>query len=529
PSSRWFGPNAFSGAINLITKKDAGDNLSFVLEGGQYGLFSSSLFAGYQTGKIKNQTSVSYRRSDGYRVNTDFKHGAISHQSFLTLGATRLNLQLGYSDKAFGANGFYTAKFPDQYETVKVLSAGLGLRGGTKVQYQGNVRWRRLYDRFELFREGSRWYQKQGDWFVKGSDSAGFRTASGFFPYRGPNFHRTDVVGGEGSIRFRSVLGKTAAGISWQDETIWSNVLGEPAQDTLYSWLDKEAYYDHRKSRQLFNGYLNQLYQKQNFSLSAGVNAFYNGTYGLLFSPGLDVSWFVTGNLKTYFSVNRAIRLPTFTDLYYQGPDHISNPQLKPEKVYGFSAGMQYFMKKVNFSVSAFYRVGYDIIDWVKQDAGSKWESKNLTRLNTFGTSVSLDYTAGETSSHFIQSFRFRYQYLASDKNTGDYVSLYALDYLRHHLSIYLQHTLARRLSAGWTFSIQQRNGFYFDYEHNTRASYETVFLLNAKLRYVLPRFVFYVQASNLLNQHYRDVGSVEMPGIWMLAGVRYRISLKKK
>ncbi len=531
PSARWFGPNAFSGAINIITKKEPGDNLTFGVRAGQYGLFSSSLLAGYHTGRVINQTSVSGSRSNGYRINTDFKNLGISHQSFLSVGNTSLNLQLGYADKAFGANSFYTARYPDQFERIKVMSAGLGIRNDrkSKIQYGGNIHWRRLYDRFELFREGNDWYQKQGDWFVKGTDSAGFRTPAGFYPYQGPNFHRTDVAGAEGSVGFSSVLGRTAAGISLRYEKILSNVLGEPMADTLFSSIDKEAFYDHKKERLQTNVFLNQFYQKQNFSVSAGVNVFYNAAYGFLFSPGLDISWFVTKKLKTYFSANRGIRLPTFTDLYYTGPDHVSNPQLKPETSYGFSTGAQYFLKRFTFSASLSYRLGHNLIDWVKKSPDAKWESLNLTRMNTLGAGFSLAYLPARANKKIVKAVRLNYHYLYSAKSASGYVSLYALDYLRHNLSIYLQHAVFGNLTAGWTFSIQKRNGDYFDYEQNKKAPYSTVFLLNLKIRYKLPRFTFFVQADNLLDQTYRDIGSVVMPGIWVTGGVQYHVSLKKK
>jgi len=529
PSSRWFGPSAFSGAINIITKRESGNNLTFGLRAGQYGLFSSSLLAGYSTGRVINQTSISGSRSNGYLINTDFKNLSVSHQSFLTLGTAKLNLQLGYAGKAFGANSFYTAKFPDQFEKIKVMSAGLGVQGGGRLQYHGYIRWRRLYDRFELFREGKNWYQREGGWLVKGADSAGFHTPAGFFSYRKPNFHRTDVAGAAGSIGFRSAFGKTAAGVSYQYDKILSNVLGDPMSDTLFSTIDKGAFYNHRKSRQQFNVFLNQLYQKQNFSISTGLNLFYDADYGFTLSPGFDISWFITGNLKTYISANRAIRLPTFTDLYYQGPDHISNPLLKPEKTYGFSGGVQYFLKVITFSASLSYRLGYDIIDWIKETPDAKWESMNLTRMNTLGVGFSFGYAPVKTGSHFLESLRLNYNYLYSDKSASGYVSLYALDYLRHNLSIYLRHVIVRRLSAGWTFSIQKRNGEYFDYTQNKKVPYSTVFLLNTKIQYRIPRFTFYVQANNILNQTYRDIGSVVMPGIWVTGGLQYHVSLKKK
>ncbi len=528
PSSRWFGPNAFSGAINIVTRNTAENRLFLDLRAGQYGLFTTSLLAGYRTGKVANQTSVSFGRSDGYRTNTDFKNGGFSHHSFLSVGNARLNLQLGYHAKAFGANSFYTARFPDQYEKIKVFYAALGVQGGKKIRYNGNIRWRRLYDRFELFREGKKWYQKQGDWYVREADSAGFRTPAGFFPYRGPNFHRTDVAGGEGSATFSSLAGKTTTGFSYQYDKIISNVLGDPLGDTLFSAWDKGAWYDHGKERHLFNLYLNQLYQSKTFTLSAGLNLFYSPGWGTLLSPGLDVSWFVSGNLKTYFSVNRAIRLPTFTDLYYQGPDHVSNPELKPEKVYGFSTGVQYFLKNISLSASLSYRMGYDIIDWVKKDAGSKWESRNLTRMNTFGAGFSVTYTPAGSSS-FVRRMRVSYRYLYSSKNAEGYVSLYALDYLRHHFTLYVRHRVAGRLSAGWTFSVEKRNGDYYDDTQQLKVPYRTVFLFNTKVRYTVQHFVFYVQVNNLLNQTYRDIGSVVMPGIWVTGGVKYHISFKKK
>jgi vitamin B12 transporter len=530
PSSRWFGPNAFSGAINIITKKMPVGMLHVATQWGQHGLFTGSILSGYRTGKMRHEIAVSGSRSDGYRLNTDFKNLTISHQSFLSVGVTRWNLRLGYAAKAFGANGFYTAQFPFQFEKVKVLNAGLGFQADKrKIRYHGSLYWRRLYDRFELFREGKNWFQKQGDWYVKGADSAGFATPAGFIPYQGPNFHRSDDAGMQGSLDFSSRWGKTAAGFAYSYQAIASNVLGEPMSDTLFSRLDPGAFYNRHKSRQEWNVYVNQLYQHKNLSVSAGINLFYNAHYGFIASPGFDLSWFANGNLKLYLSVNRGIRLPTFTDLYYAGPDHISNPNLKPEKGYGFSGGVQYFLKRYTFSASLAYRLGYDIIDWIKKSPHDRWESMNLTRMNTLGAGFSVTFTPASPATGFVRSWGIRYHYLFSGKKSSGYVSLYALDYLRHHFSFYFQHAVISRLSAMWTFSLQKRNGSYFDVALQQAKPYRTVFLLNLKVRYTLSSFVFYVQANNMLNQRYRDIGSVVMPGIWVSGGIGYHLSLKKK
>ncbi len=532
PASRWFGANAFSGAVNIITRQSTGNSLTFDVHAGQYGLFSSALSANYQTGKIDQQTSFSWNRSDGYRVNTDFRNLSVSHQSFLETKDCQYHLMLGYADKAFGANSFYTARFPDQYEKVKVMTSGLSVKNRPQWQhpwqFNGSVYWRRLYDRFELFREGEGWYQKEGDWLVKDGDSAGFHTPDGFFPYQGPNFHRTDVTGAQASVRFHSQLGKTSTGASWQYQRIVSNVLGVPMHDTIFSSIDPGAFYTRQKGRHLLNLFVNQLVRKKFFSLSVGINGLYNVDYGLLLSPGMDFSWFPKKDLKLYFSVNRANRLPTFTDLYYKGPDHISNPDLKPEKAWGFSTGMQYFFGQVTLSLDFSYRIASDLIDWIKTDPDLPWESMNLTKMNTFGTGFSLQYRP-KAASAFLKSLQIHYQFLHADKEANGYVSLYALDYLRHHFSLFVQHKVLRKLTAGWTFQVQKRNGDYYNYPDNDKVPYATVFLVNMKLQYRIPHFRFYLQVNNLLDRPYRDIGSVEMPGIWALAGVRYRLNFRKK
>lgn len=526
PSSRWFGPNAFSGGINIITKTPTENSLELNVSGGQYGLFSVFVAGNYHTGKIQNRTSVMLRRSNGYRKDTDFKNEGFYHQSSYTNKSTQALFQLAYQDKAFGAYGFYTAKYPDQFEHTKSIFSALSLNTGKKVRFRGQLSWRRLYDRFELFRQGSGWYKKQGNWFVMGSDSAGYRTPYGFFPYTGPNFHRTDVLTGDFNLRFRSKWGKSAARFSVDNEHIMSNVLGLPMVDTIYSKVMKGGFYDHSVGRYNFNMNLNQYYTKYNFSVSFGVGAYYNNSYGMLLSPGLDLGYFITKNFKSFVSVNRAIRIPTFTDLYYEGPDHTSNPNLKPEKVIGLEAGIKYFQKNITTTLSVFDRMGRDIIDWVKVNPQAKWESKNLTRLNTYGIAFSAVYNNINPQHHFIQSFRVNYTFLQSEKSASGYISLYTMDYLKHDFSIFLRQRITRHFSGGWTFSIQKRNGGYLDYQLSKILPYKTVFLLNTKIIYTMKNLKVYIQGSNLLNQQYHEIGSVLLPGIWVLGGVQYHFPL---
>ena len=522
PASRWFGPNAFSGGVNIITEPDHTSNLKVHLLGGQYGLFSGLVTGNYHVGKVHNLTSVHYSRSGGYQRDTDFKNAGFYHQSEYQHKQTKMQLQLSYQDKAYGAYGFYTAQFPDQFEHTRNLFSSFQVSTGKKVKWNATIAWRRMYDRFELFRQGKGWYEKQGDWYIMGQDSAGFHTPVGFFPYTGPNFHRTDVMYGHGQMRFSSKLGKTAVDISYKREHIYSNVLGTSMSKTIHSSFDKGAYYNHQAERNNFNLSANQLYVKGDFSVSAGFNLFYNQPYGLLFSPGLDLGYFINTHWKIFASANRAIRLPTFTDLYYQGPDHISNPALKPEEVTGLETGLKYLSRQFVVTASVFNRMGVNMIDWVKADPQAQWKSENITRLNTYGFALSAVYHA-DPASAWVRAAGINYTYLNSNKSASGYISLYALDYLKHNLDLFIDHQLLPRLSASWTLQIQKRNGSYFDYTTSKQRPYETVVLLNGKINYRLHQLNVFVQGENLLNKRYHDIGSVLLPGLWITGGIQYR------
>jgi iron complex outermembrane receptor protein len=121
------------------------------------------------------------------------------------------------------------------------------------------------------------------------------------------------------------------------------------------------------------------------------------------------------------------------------------------------------------------------------------------------------------------------YTYLNSKKSASGYISLYALDYLKHNLDIFIDHKILPRLSASWTVQIQKRNGSYFDYNSSKQMPYETVVLLNGKMIYRLKKLNVFVQGENLLNKRYHDIGSVLLPGIWFTGGIQYRFDFSSR
>jgi iron complex outermembrane receptor protein len=530
PGTRWFGPNAFSGGINLVTSQPMRDQLNFTISGGQHGLFMVDVAASIKLGHWVNTTSVGRHKSDGYARNTDFDTWQVNNESILRWADGLLRIYLGYLDKGFGANSFYSPKFPDQYEHIKSSLASVTIENGRRYPVKANVSWRRLYDRFELFREDDGWYKKQGDVFINGVDTAGFPTASGIYPYKGHNFHRTDVFSMNIGAGAESVAGNTQIGFTANYEGIISNVLGDLMTDTVYSSIG-DAWYNHCKHRENLTLYLNHSYINGRWSLAGGVSAYLNSDYGVYVSPGIDVGFFVLNELKIYTTVNRAVRIPTFTDLYYQGPDQLSNPELKPETATTYEIGAKAFLNNLTITGALFHRDGLNLIDWVKEKPEEKWHSMNLTSMKTNGVSGSVQYMSPSASKSAVRTAGMSYTFLVSDKSSDQYLSLYALDYLAHNLMFHFSHgLLLKNLSVSWAFVFQQRNGNYIDFSSGNVVKYQPINRVNLKLNYQYKWVRIYISCQNLFNDQAVDYANIPPTGLWIVGGLvgRLDFSLKK-
>ncbi|MBQ2064768.1 MAG: TonB-dependent receptor, partial [Paludibacteraceae bacterium] len=174
-------------------------------------------------------------------------------------------------------------------------------------------------------------------------------------------------------------------------------------------------------------------------------------------------------------------------------------------------------------SLSAYYRYGVDIIDWVRQPGEEMWHSVNHTRIDAWGSEVSVGYKMG----YWLKNIEASYSYCQMTKDAGGLVSGYALDYLKHKVSLSLEHGIYSGLGASWTLCYRDRNGSYTDAANNV-VNYTPVWLLGGKIYWQddRDRFNIYVEATNMLNQRYYDYGGVEQPGVWVKVGGRFKLTI---
>ena len=511
PGARVFGPNAFSGAINFITGTKSKNNVKVSANAGEDGFYSLTAATTYLAGPLKSYLAVSRKSSDGYIENTDFKASNIFYQGQLSTSQGNLDLQLGYNTKGFGANSFYTPAYPNQYEENKTTFASLRMTTKGNVKFTPVVYWRRHQDRFELFR----------------SDAPSW--------YKSHNYHLTDVYGTNMNASFSWALGKTASGVEFRSENIWSNVLGEEMAHPMKVPGESGVFFTKHHTRTNMSYFLEHNVYLERFTFTAGVLANWNSDLdrGFDLYPGVDMSYQLCGDLKWYASLNHSLRMPTFTDLYYAGPTNVGNADLKPEEATTYESGLKYNSRALRAHASIFRRTGKNMIDWVKMDANEKWQSQNITEINTWGVELSAQLSFREWwGNNFpVKSFSMSYAYLKMDKSSDEYISRYVLDNLKHKFSVNTDHVIWRNLGASWRFSYQDREGGYLWYDKNNKAygeerEYSPFCLVDSRIYYQKPIYTLYVEASNLLNKQYYDSGNITQPGRWIRAGVKVNLDL---
>ncbi len=502
PGSRLHGANAFSGALNLITVPDSmkqATDISFAA--GQHDLINASVQAGLVFDDFWHQLSFSRNISKGYTENTDFDILNVFYQSALETKPGNFYFSTGYQDKEFGANSFYTPKFPEQFEHTRSAFAQLQFKTGSKnVIFHPNLYWRRHQDRFELFRN------KAPDWYAH------------------HNYHLTHVLGGEASLSIQHALGLANIGIEARDEIIYSNVLGNPLGDTLSAPLENNGFFTKEAKRGLFGLYGEQNIKWGKLALSGGAMLNWYENYRWKIFPGLDMGFTVTDQLNINASVNTSFRLPTFTDLYYEGPTNRGNANLKPEEAMTYEAGLQWKPKYMETSISLFHRQGKNIIDWVKMADSLLWESRNITELNTRGIEVEIKVNGTALSGSqnpFIKKLEIGYAYLETVKSSEGLISHYALDFLKHKANISVRHALPGKLTASWRLNYQDRAGTYTAFPGGNQVPYDPVWLLDTRVFWKGNKITYFADAKNLLNMQYMDIGNIQMPGRWIKGGIK--------
>jgi len=511
PGARIFGANAFGGVINIITGTGKPGSAALSLMTGEFGFNKAAFSTIVKTGKVTNFISLSHAASEGYTDNTDFKLNNFFYNAKLDSKHGQADLQLGYATRDFGANSFYTPAYPNQFEATRTLFGSLSFHENSKLHIVPEIYFRRHNDRFELFRDNP------PSW------------------YTGHNYHMTDVYGAGLNSWFVSGIGKTSLGIDFRSENILSNVLGEPLSSPESVPGESGVFFTKGHTRNNVSLFAEHSIYLNNFSVSTGFMVSYNNDLKDKISlyPGIDLGFLLSKGLRWYSSLSRTLRLPTFTDLYYSGPTNLGNPNLKPEEAIVAETGFKVNRAAFEGHVSVFKRWGKNMIDWVKNPQETVWKSMNFTTVDVSGLEISGKWLPRKTFNEkfFITSISVDYAYLSANKKSGDLMSKYVLDQLRHKLDLGIDHRIIGGLGATWRFSYQKREGQYQKWENTQLGSlvdYKPFWLADARLYWRFVGITIYTEATNLFNVEYFDNANVPQPGRWVKVGLKVDFNWKK-
>ena len=463
--SSLFGPDAIGGAINIILKEPEKRRAVAEFSVGQYQSGAARLSVEDKKGKAGLRFSFERQESDGFRYDTDFKESTASLSSSYDLPDGKFFANLGYQDKEFGAYDFYTpaSGYPSkEWTETYLIDTGVNLDKGNWI-IKPNFLWRRHFDKFML-------------------DKTEART-------RYLNHHRTDLL--TPAIYFQKQsdsLGKTGLGLEYGQERLDSSNLGK----------------DVRSHKSIFMDNAKELDCGLDIDSSFRVDD-YDGFREAL-SGSLSLRYRLWQHNSLHLGVSRSLRVPSFTELYYNDPTTLGNPGLSSENALNYQVGYDYKRKGLAGGLTFFLRQEEDMIDWVKQQPGqAKWQEENITEAEVKGIESYL-----KTDLTQRLSLSANYSYVDKRVNDRGYLYKYGENYFRHLINTVLTVKLpfgTQTVSAAYK-KRPQRDGWFL---LNTRFSYG----LNKNSR-------LFLEISNLLNVEYQEIAGIPQPGRWIEAGLRF-------
>lgn len=470
PSARTFGQNAFAGAINLVTKEPEKSYATLGLQGGDFKLWGVNASGGLITGKNSHQVAFSYNASDGYKHNTDYSLLNAFYEGSIGVGNGKLNLLAGFTDRAFGANGFYASPaYTEQYETVQT--------GLASISYELPIGTTRLTTRA--------YYRQNNDEYIFIRDD----------PEYYKNNHTGKTIGLEANWVIPFENSTTGIGVDLNSVSLNSNNLGERERFVSTMFLEHHM--------EFFNDRL---------SITPGVQLNNYSDFGFNTLPGVDLGYHLNQSWTVYGNVGYTYRVPSYTDMYYSDPVNEGNPDLKPEYAWNYEVGIKNRRNNVfTTEVGLFIRDGKNMIDWVRASDTDPWKPVNLLGLRMSGVDMQSTISLHSFLPALFDLLSIKYTYI--DAQVSDYESLlsrYALENLKHQLRVGLQLKYGNNITHTITIG-------YYD-----RVNLEDYMVCDTRLAFRVPKFSVFVDVTNVFDETYQETNLVVMPGRWAKAGIAY-------
>ncbi|MEM6298885.1 MAG: TonB-dependent receptor [Bacteroidota bacterium] len=476
PAARVYGQNAFTGAINLVTRIPDQKRFDLNVYGGDFG--TAGVTAGMAipvSENWKNYVSVSQDQSNGYRHNTDFRTTNVFYDSQLETQNGYFRLQTGYTDRQFGANGFYSSpgRFPNMYEELQTSLMSLAYtHEGENLTFTPRIYWRRNEDVFVLIRDNPDFFK---------------------------NEHVSNVLGTELNGLWTNALGETGIGIEYRNENINSTNLGDRSRDNFGLYLEHRFRIGDR------------------LTVTPGMNLNYYSDFDFNVFPSLEAGFKAWENGFLFAQAGTSYRIPTYTDLYYEDPNNLGNANLQPEEAFIYEIGARHSGKGWFAEVSFFDQFTQQLIDWTRQSQDEPWQVRNFTDVRMTGIETQLTLMPEALLGKqilWVEQFSLGYNYLNGEIEAQEEFnfSRYALQNLTHQFIGKAE----QKFRSEFSHSLRVR--------WSERVSGESFWVIDSRITWDKTTYAFFAEASNLTNSQYLGVNEIPMPGRWFRAGLNLKV-----
>ncbi|MGY0391403.1 TonB-dependent receptor plug domain-containing protein [Bizionia sp. KMM 8389] len=468
PAARVFGQNAFTGAINIVTKKQTDNKVTLGVQGGSYGQKNAAVTVGSNLENSSHIIHVSRNLSDGYRYNTDYDNQNYFIKSIFNKNKLPISFIANYQERNFGANGFYASPTAtEQYEETQTSLVGFSTEIKTdKITWKPRIYWRRNQDMYVFIRDNPSVYR---------------------------NLHITNKIGAEVNASLQSALGVTGFGVDISQTFIASNNLGNHDRFTTNLFLE------HRFT------FLNS-----RLSVTPGVAVSYFSDFKFHAFPGVDIGYELSNNFQLYGNIGYTYRVPTYTDLYYSSPTELGNANLDPEEAISEELGAKFSTNGFRISAAFFNRDSKKLIDYIKTNESDPWQATNIAELNTIGFEANTSYSV--FLANFMQNISLGYTYLDEDlKDVSANYSRYSVNSLKHQFVATFKSQFFKNLSQSIVYRYAQRT---------VGESYN---VYDAQVNYQYKAFDFSVTANNIFQANYTETNLVPAVKGLVVFGLKYR------
>jgi|GEM_PF-1976245 len=347
------------GIINIITSNQNG----FKITRASFNTTNSSLNLSFKNFYI----SSGIVSTDGYMEGIDGKKYYLQGGVKLAIHKSFLDIWGGWVLSKFGAYNFY-AQFPSYEELERFLgSINWNSQLASDLIFAFKLSSQYSKDEFKLFRDNPDFYLNNHKTLQNSIEMGIKKVLKNVSYYLGISSYLDSI---------------NSDGIRNGEET---TALGNHNR-TLYSLFGE------------FSG------EKRNIFMNSGIRLTI-GTYSNFSSHFLLGCW-IKKKLKMSGSFYRSFRIPTYTELYYSDPAHVSTPGLKPETSLGYSFSLDYKIENTECGVRFFINQSDNLIDWKKDQEQNLWISENLKKGKYYGIDLGLSYKFRDTKLKILYTFQ---------------------------------------------------------------------------------------------------------------------------